>query len=236
MAGSIEQCRAVGFGASRAFTEAHVGRPEYRPSHRLLTADGHAVSGGGGGGAGLGPALISERFGGPRRIYVGGWRRQWPGAKLRRIHWRSDVLQRIARLAIAAPRRIIAIAILVMVGAAIFGIPVAKSLSAGGFQDPGSQSAKATQLLGDKFGQGDMQLLYHRQRAGRCHQRAGPRGGHRHRRSPGPISPCRQRDVGVDRAARGRGRADQQGRHLRFDRRGNHRRGEQRPEVRPDVV
>jgi len=69
------------------------------------------------------------------------------------------VLQRIARLAIAAPRRIVAIAILVMVGAAIFGIPVAKSLSAGGFQDPGSQSAKATQLLGDKFAQGDMQLL-----------------------------------------------------------------------------
>ena len=69
------------------------------------------------------------------------------------------MLQRIARLAIAAPRRIVAIAILVMVGAAIFGIPVAKSLSAGGFQDPGSQSAKATQLLSDKFGQGDMQLL-----------------------------------------------------------------------------
>src|ERR1700741_2043578 len=46
-----------------------------------------------------------------------------------------------------------------MIGAAIFGIPVAKSLSAGGFEDPGSQSAKATQLLSDKFGQGDMQLL-----------------------------------------------------------------------------
>ena len=69
------------------------------------------------------------------------------------------MLQRIARLAIAAPRRIVAIAILVLVGAAIFGIPVAKSLSAGGFQDPGSESAKATQLLSDKFGQGDMQLL-----------------------------------------------------------------------------
>ena len=82
-----------------------------------------------------------------------------PGAKLRPIQRRIDVLQRIARLAIAAPRRIVAIAILVMIGAAIFGIPVAKSLSAGGFQDPGSESAKATQLLNDKFGQGDMQLL-----------------------------------------------------------------------------
>ena len=69
------------------------------------------------------------------------------------------MLQRIAQLAIAAPRRIIAIAALVMVAAGIFGIPVAKSLSAGGFQDPTSESAKAAQLLTDKFGQSDQQLL-----------------------------------------------------------------------------
>jgi len=68
-------------------------------------------------------------------------------------------LQRIALLAIAAPRRIIAIAALVMVACGIFGIPVAKHLSAGGFQDPTSQSAQATQLLVDKFGQGDMELV-----------------------------------------------------------------------------
>jgi uncharacterized membrane protein YdfJ with MMPL/SSD domain len=73
--------------------------------------------------------------------------------------YRGDVLQRIAQLAIAAPRRTIAIAALVMVAAGIFGIPVTKSLSAGGFQDPTSESARATQLLTDKFGQGDMQLL-----------------------------------------------------------------------------
>lgn len=69
------------------------------------------------------------------------------------------MLQRIAQLAIAAPRRIIATAVLVMVVCAIFGIPVAKNLSAGGFQDPTSESAKATQLLVDKFGQGDMELI-----------------------------------------------------------------------------
>jgi RND superfamily putative drug exporter len=69
------------------------------------------------------------------------------------------VLQRIAQLAIAAPRRIIAIALLVMVACGIFGVPVAKHLSAGGFQDPTSESAQATKLLVDKFGQGDMQLL-----------------------------------------------------------------------------
>jgi RND superfamily putative drug exporter len=69
------------------------------------------------------------------------------------------VLQRIALLAIAAPRRIIAAALLVMVACGIFGIPVAKHLSAGGFQDPTSESAQATKLLVDKFGQGDMELL-----------------------------------------------------------------------------
>ena len=69
------------------------------------------------------------------------------------------MLQRIALLAIAAPRRIIAVALLVMVACGIFGIPVAKHLSAGGFQDPTSESAQATKLLVDKFGQGDMELL-----------------------------------------------------------------------------
>ena len=70
-----------------------------------------------------------------------------------------DILQRIAWLAIAAPRRVIAVAALVMVAAGIFGIPVVKSLSAGGFQDPTSESSKATHLLTDKFDQGDLQLL-----------------------------------------------------------------------------
>ena len=70
-----------------------------------------------------------------------------------------NVLQGIARLAIAAPRRIIAVALLVMVGAGIFGIPVIKSLSAGGFQDPTSESSQAARLLSEKFGQGDMQMI-----------------------------------------------------------------------------
>ncbi|CDO06733.1 MMPL family transporter [Mycolicibacterium cosmeticum] len=70
------------------------------------------------------------------------------------------MLNRIALLAIAAPRRVLVLSALVMVAAAIFGIPVAKSLSAGGFQDPTSESARATQLLTDKFHQGDMQLIF----------------------------------------------------------------------------
>ncbi|MEX3740337.1 MMPL family transporter [Mycolicibacterium porcinum] len=69
------------------------------------------------------------------------------------------MLHRIAHLAIAAPRRVLAVAALVMVAAGVFGIPVAKSLSAGGFQDPTSESAQATRLLSDKFARGDMQLV-----------------------------------------------------------------------------
>ncbi len=69
------------------------------------------------------------------------------------------MLQKIARSAITAPRRLIAAALLIMVGAAVFGIPVSKNLSTGGFRDPTSQSSHASQLLADKFAMGDMQLV-----------------------------------------------------------------------------
>jgi RND superfamily putative drug exporter len=71
----------------------------------------------------------------------------------------TGMLERIALISVAAPRRTIAVAALLMVAAGIFGVPVAKSLSAGGFQDPTSESARATTILTDKFGQGDVQLL-----------------------------------------------------------------------------
>lgn len=70
------------------------------------------------------------------------------------------MLQRIALLAIAAPRRVLGVAALLMVGAAVFGVPVAKTLSAGGFEDPASESSRATALLTEKFGQSDVQLLF----------------------------------------------------------------------------
>jgi RND superfamily putative drug exporter len=69
------------------------------------------------------------------------------------------MLPRIARLAIAAPRRISAVGLLVFIAAAIFGIPVAKSLAPGGFQDPKSESARAIAVLADKFGQSGQQML-----------------------------------------------------------------------------
>ena len=69
------------------------------------------------------------------------------------------MLARIARLAIAAPKRIVAAAALILVGAAIFGLPVTKSLSAGGFTDPGSESVQASDILTNNFGHNDLQLL-----------------------------------------------------------------------------
>jgi putative drug exporter of the RND superfamily len=69
------------------------------------------------------------------------------------------VLGSIAQLAIRAPRRIIALALLVVAGAALFGIPVANSLAPGGFEDPSAGSATAAQLLAGTFHQGDTQML-----------------------------------------------------------------------------
>ncbi|PND57277.1 hypothetical protein CRM90_13510 [Mycobacterium sp. ENV421] len=69
------------------------------------------------------------------------------------------MLAGIARLAMRAPRRMIALALLVVAGAAAFGIPVAARLSAGGLTDPGAQSSQVKALLASTFGQGDMPLL-----------------------------------------------------------------------------
>lgn len=70
------------------------------------------------------------------------------------------MLQRIALQAIVAPRRILAVAALALVCAAIFGLPAAKSLSAGGFQDPNSASARGAEILTGTFGHSEMDLVF----------------------------------------------------------------------------
>ena len=70
------------------------------------------------------------------------------------------MLQAIARLAISAPRKILTAAFLVMVGAVVFGFPVIGALSAGGFEDPSSESSKAQRLLAQKFDHGDMEMIF----------------------------------------------------------------------------
>ena len=78
------------------------------------------------------------------------------------------------------PRRIIVVAVLVMVGAAAFGIPGIKSLSAGGFQDPTAESARAAELLSAKFGRGDLQMILWSRLRRRAKLRR-PRRRHRYR-------------------------------------------------------
>jgi putative drug exporter of the RND superfamily len=51
------------------------------------------------------------------------------------------------------------VAALLAFALAIFGVPVARSLSTSGFQDSTSESAKATQFLSDRFHRGDVQLM-----------------------------------------------------------------------------
>jgi putative drug exporter of the RND superfamily len=69
------------------------------------------------------------------------------------------MLARTARLCVTAPRKIIGIAMLLMIAAGVFGIPAATNLSAGGFVDPTSESARAAATLAEKFHQGDMELV-----------------------------------------------------------------------------
>jgi len=69
------------------------------------------------------------------------------------------MLARIARLAIAAPRRVLIIAVLLAAVVGAFGVPVAQHLSPSGFQDPTSQSSRATAALTQKFDQGDVPLV-----------------------------------------------------------------------------
>ncbi len=69
------------------------------------------------------------------------------------------MLRRIARLGIAAPRRVIGIAVLLMVVIGAFGTTVADKLSPSGFQDPNAESSRVAKLLTEKFGRGDVPLV-----------------------------------------------------------------------------
>ncbi len=64
----------------------------------------------------------------------------------------------LARLVIAAPKRVLAAVLLITVVAAAFGATVAEHLGAAGFQDPGSPSSRGLKVLTTTFGQGDMDL------------------------------------------------------------------------------
>jgi RND superfamily putative drug exporter len=69
------------------------------------------------------------------------------------------VLDRLARLGIRAPKRVLLFAGALLVIAAAFGASAASHLSSGGFDDPHSSSSKAAALLAEKFDTGDVNLV-----------------------------------------------------------------------------
>lgn len=69
------------------------------------------------------------------------------------------MLERLTRFVVGAPRLVLGAALLVAVAAAVFGLPVARHLAAGGQQDPTSESARVAQILVDKFGISDQSLV-----------------------------------------------------------------------------
>ncbi len=108
------------------------------------------------------------------------------------------LLQGIARLAIAAPRRVIAVAVLVMIGTAIFGIPVIKSLSAGGGLTPRNRPRR--RLLSQKFDQGDMGMVITVTSDGGAESPAARRSAPTSS-AAAEFAACRAGAVRVDRAA-----------------------------------
>lgn len=78
----------------------------------------------------------------------------------------TRVLSLLARVAIAAPKRVLLVVGFLTVLAGIFGATVTEHLGAAGFQDPGSESARGTKVLTDTFGQGDMDVTFVVQGAG----------------------------------------------------------------------
>jgi RND superfamily putative drug exporter len=70
------------------------------------------------------------------------------------------MLTRLADLAIRAPKRLLAIAGLLLVGGAIYGIPVAGHLLTGGFTDPSADSTKATSVIDARFHGGQANLVF----------------------------------------------------------------------------
>ena len=136
------------------------------------------------------------------------------------------MLAGIARLAIAAPRRIIAVALLVMVGS-------------GGVRHPGHQEPVGGRLPGPDLGVGRRPRRCSPTRSARAtwssssasrrtRARESPqatRGGHRHRASAAGLPGRGAGELGVDVATVGGAGAGQQGRQDRADRRRHLRHG-----------
>ncbi|MDV7134220.1 MMPL family transporter [Williamsia muralis] len=69
------------------------------------------------------------------------------------------MLSSLARGVIAAPKRVLAGALLLLIICGVLGSSVSGHLAAGGFQDPDSESAKAIEVMSDTFERGGLQVV-----------------------------------------------------------------------------
>lgn len=69
-----------------------------------------------------------------------------------------SVLANATCFVIHRPRGMLAVILFALIGFVVVGVPGISELLPGGYQDPHSESAKATAILADKLGQGDMDL------------------------------------------------------------------------------
>ncbi|OSC41572.1 MMPL family transporter [Mycobacterium decipiens] len=70
------------------------------------------------------------------------------------------IFTKLGALALRAPRIIIATALLLLLAAGIFDALMSAQLPAGGYDDPGSESAKAQAILTDDFNAGGMPIVF----------------------------------------------------------------------------
>ena len=69
------------------------------------------------------------------------------------------MFQRLAQLLVRRPKRVLVAAAVAFLLAGAFGGGVADDLSRGGFEDPGSESYEASELLKEQFGQADPNVV-----------------------------------------------------------------------------
>jgi RND superfamily putative drug exporter len=70
------------------------------------------------------------------------------------------MLVRLAAFVLRYPKRVLAVAGLLLVGGAVYGAPVAGHLLSGGFTDPSADSTHATTLIDDGFHGGQANLVF----------------------------------------------------------------------------
>ncbi|WP_157103808.1 MMPL family transporter [Nocardia harenae] len=70
-----------------------------------------------------------------------------------------NIYQRLAEVALRAPRVVAITALLFLVIAGVVGAPAALNLPAGGYEDPSAESTRAQQILAEQFGRSGLLLV-----------------------------------------------------------------------------